>query len=334
MPSATVYLTPTLTKTTTPVFRPSEVVTATSVPPTQMPVGWCVPGGNIEPSFHVIGYWPDYEPLNMEVGNCLTDIIFFSVEPAIDGKINTTRVKPQFLDELMQLEAKYGTRIHLAVGGYKRSDNFAFVAERKKLREQFINNLLEFCLKYKMSGVNYDWEFPASKAEVKAYADLISETRDIFHEKNLTVTVAVYPSPDLDLSPYLLADQILVMSYDRGVRHATLQQAEEDMAYFVQAGIPKHKIILGIPFYGRQIASPYKAYAYNAIVEKYFPLPETDEVDGIYYNGRNTVQSKTCLAREMGVGGVMIWELGQDSYGVYSLLRAIYKGATDHCSFQ
>ena len=39
---------------------------------------------------------------------------------------------------------------------------------------------------------------------------------------------------------------------------------------------------------------------------------QTDEVGGYYYNGRATIGAKVRLARQLGLGGVMIWEVGQD----------------------
>jgi hypothetical protein len=52
---------------------------------------------------------------------------------------------------------------------------------------------------------------------------------------------------------------------------------------------------------------------------------QVDQVNDIYYNGIPTIKAKTQLAIDK-VAGVMIWEIGQDAFGVnkqYSLLRAI-----------
>ena len=43
-----------------------------------------------------------------------------------------------------------------------------------------------------------------------------------------------------------------------------------------------------------------------------------------FYNGRPTIKSKVKLASEQ-VSGIMIWELGQDSFSDYSLLKTIHK---------
>ena len=49
----------------------------------------------------------------------------------------------------------------------------------------------------------------------------------------------------------------------------------------------------------------------------------TDEVDGIYYNGHNTVRKKSGFAFE-NLGGVFVWEAGYDTvHGATSLLRVV-----------
>ena len=43
-----------------------------------------------------------------------------------------------------------------------------------------------------------------------------------------------------------------------------------------------------------------------------------------YFNGIDTIRKKTAFARSQGLGGVMIWNLGQDTDDASSLLRAIH----------
>jgi chitinase len=50
--------------------------------------------------------------------------------------------------------------------------------------------------------------------------------------------------------------------------------------------------------------------------------PYKDNVGDVYYNGIPTIQAKARLALGQG-GGVMIWELTQDTQGATSLLNAI-----------
>ena len=113
------------------------------------------------------------------------------------------------------------------------------------------------------------------------------------------------------------------MSYDHDGRHSTFEAAQQDVQALVAAGAPREKIILGLPLYGRQVKNREQALAYRDLVAKYQPKPETDEVNGLYFNGPATIRRKTEFVRAAGLGGVMVWELGQDASGEQSLLKAI-----------
>jgi hypothetical protein len=56
---------------------------------------------------------------------------------------------------------------------------------------------------------------------------------------------------------------------------------------------------------------------------------DRDNVGNKYYNGRPTIKAKVKLAAE-SLSGIMIWELGQDSFSQYSLLETIHKKYTDY----
>ncbi len=80
--------------------------------------------------------------------------------------------------------------------------------------------------------------------------------------------------------------------------------------------------MLGIPLYGRGVVNRdlVKTWAQIAVDN---PQPDQDQLGDLYYNGPATVAAKARLAR--GLGGVMVWELGQDGVGERSLVRRIRK---------
>ena len=123
---------------------------------------------------------------------------------------------------------------------------------------------------------------------------------------------------------FSVVDRVHIMSYDHAERHSTYEQAIKDLQIFLDAGIPPERLILGIPFYGRNIQPPNRELSYAEIMKQYKPSSSMDEVDGIYFNGMNTVQRKTCYAISENIGGVMVWELAHDTLDETSLLQRMF----------
>ena len=82
-------------------------------------------------------------------------------------------------------------------------------------------------------------------------------------------------------------------------------------------------------FNGRNIKKRNDSKTYSEIVTTYHPAAGVDEVDGIYFNGINTIQKKTRYAIENKLAGIMIWEIGQDTFDDTSLLGAVNRSVTD-----
>lgn len=80
-----------------------------------------------------------------------------------------------------------------------------------------------------------------------------------------------------------------------------------------------------MPFYGYNFTfQNVTSSTYGQIVEDGIQFANQDELGKIYYNGRPTIERKVQLASET-VGGIMIWEISQDSFSEYSLLEVIHK---------
>ena len=281
-----------------------------------------------EPEVRVVGYFPDYKIHSVDdsVAGNLTDVIFFSIEPKVDGGLDLGRFGTEARGKLNTMRAfNPGLRVHIAVGGWGRSDGFAAMSLDSLARRRFVNSLRTLCQTYNLAGVDYDWEFPANAAENKAYADLLVDTHNSFKENNLQVSVALNVHQDLAPEAYAAVDRIHIMSYDHSGRHSTYDQALSDVADFLARGIPANVICLGVPFYGRQIDNFSQSASYAEIVDEYYPIASVDEIEGMYFNGRETIARKTIYALDSGLRGIMIWEIGQDAPGEFSLLGTIAK---------
>jgi len=238
-----------------PVITASAAPSATPVPP------------RVD-AFAVVGYFPDYRALDPAWARRLTDIVYFSAEPRADGTLDTSRFNPETLAQLNLLKKQYGLRVHISIGGWERSSGFAAMTSDSKTRERFIENLTRYLLENNLDGVDFDWEFPEDDSQLKNYIALLTEAKSALEPFGMTVSVALSPDFKESLEEFAVADRIHIMSYDRGAQHSTYEQAVADLRVFLDAGIPREKMILGVPFYGRKNTPPYAALSYAEIIAR------------------------------------------------------------------
>jgi len=277
-------------------------------------------------NFVIAGYLPEYsiDSVDPDAGRYVTDVLLFSIEPEASGALSTSRVTPEHIARLQAMKVAHGTRLLICLGGWGRSTGFGPMATDVDAREAFIANLTRYCLDNGFSGADYDWEFPKNDAERDAYSRLIVETKQAFEPHGLLVTTALNKWQSLDANAYAALDRVHVMAYDMGKRHATPQASQEAAQRFIHEGVPRAKVCLGVPFYGRRIDKREVAATYANLVSKYSPDPGADRAGGFYFNGIATIRLKTRYAIDEGLNGIMIWELGQDTHDHTSLLRAIH----------
>jgi GH18 family chitinase len=275
--------------------------------------------------FRVVGYLPNYRAADFDLAAArgLTDLIVFSAEPASDGGLSLDRLKKLPWTRLREFKTRQRVRLLLCVGGWERSKHFAAVSASDQAREKFAKSAVKVCLDERLDGIDFDWEHPKSDKEEAAYAALLEACRDAFRPHGLVLSVTMAPWQKLPGTAWRAVDAVQIMSYDHKGRHSTFDAAKADVKALLDQGAPKEKIVLGLPFYGRGVTDSSKTLTYRQLVGKFKLPPETDEVDSIYFNGPATIRRKTQFALESGLGGVMVWELGQDAEGKQSLLGVI-----------
>jgi chitinase len=275
--------------------------------------------------FRVAGYLPEYRVDAMEPSQVagLTDLIVFSVVPKQDGSLDAKAWPKHRLDKARTLAAKASARLLLAVGGWGRSAGFPRMTGNDQSRQRFVKELSNFCLDNGFKGVVYDWEFPRNLKEETSCGFLFRDTRNSFKPKGWTVECAVNPARPLPQSWLTHLNAIHVMSYDNGPRHSTYAQAEKDLGAMAKLKAPANKLLLGLPFYGRQVTSRNNALTYAEIKQRFRPSKEQDEAGGFYFNGPATIAKKVKLAKRRKLAGVMIWEIGQDAKGKDALLATV-----------
>jgi GH18 family chitinase len=149
--------------------------------------------------------------------------------------------------------------------------------------------------------------------------------------KDLTAAVVHYGNQGEGTKKEIfeIVDWLNLMAYDddngQPIPHSPYSLAEKSINYWVkQRGLPAHKAVLGMPFYGKPRRDNLSHYK-DLVAAGADPMK--DEFDSVYYNGIATIKNKTELAKKQGLSGVMIWEISQDTHDDRSLLKAINESA-------
>ena len=205
------------------------------------------------------------------------------------------------------------------------------MVRNEKNRKHFLKNLAQVLDKYGMDGVDYNWEYPGyrmgrgyleEKEILKDYeglATLIKETKELLSDK--VVSIAYYPDTRQEQLLKLFGiddhvDMMYAMSYDQGgPNHSSRALARKTIQQAKDAKLVMKKTLVGVPFYGRDDRGG-DWVTYEDIVQQHTLTGKEDEVvkDGakVGFNGRNTISWKVKHAIKENIGGVMIWEVGQD----------------------
>lgn len=177
-------------------------------------------------------------------------------------------------------------KILISIGGWAWSENFSDAVLTDSSRKVFARSSVDIIRKYKLDGVDIDWEYPALPGEdgnvfrpedKQNFTLMFEEIRkelDVLEKESgntklLTTAVAGWVE-FLDATEMGKAQQYLdfvnLMTYDlfQGdtvVNHApiyttdiykTEKSADAAVKAFVKAGVPIEKLVMGIPFYSRK----------------------------------------------------------------------------------
>ena len=281
--------------------------------------------------FKVLAYVPSWKPdLVSEIPyEKLTHINFSFLSLYADGNLRSFETANMLEDICTRAHAK-NVKVMISVGGWELGDGggvddaFEEMASKKKTRERFVKNLSSFVNSYNLDGVDIDWEFPDQPRSGVYFDTLMMDLWAEFHPKNKLVTCALVPShyngKHINATAFQYMDFLNIMAYDGGTPHASYEYGVQSVAYWVSRGLPKEKAILGLPFYGRNKEGGQMAY--HEIVGLDKNASQKDLVGDQEYNGIPTIRKKTQYALE-NAGGVMFWEMSQDTFDENSLLKAI-----------
>lgn len=277
----------------------------------------------------------------------------------------------------------------VSVGGWAWSGDFTDMALTKQSRAIFIDSVVAFVEKYNLDGLDIDWEYPGMAGDnhrfrledKQNYTLLLKELRARFDREgkklhhHLVLSIATGASSDfLDhtemgkVQKYV--DTVNIMSYDYYVpawdkttgHHAPLYtnptdpkkiSADRTVGEYERAGVPAHKLVLGVPFYGKSwgqvpdhdhglfqpgveipnnylpfgslenlLTTGYTRY-WDAVASAPYLYSASEKIF-ITYDDPQSLALKCRYVLDHKLGGVMFWEYSGDPAGV--LLDTINTG--------
>ncbi len=335
----------------------------------------------------VVGYTSSwyYSGYSEEVLNTVDVLNISFAYVNADGTLNMNSIS-KLLTETVGAGHRNGIRVCLSIQGYgEDTKNFSDCAADATLRVKLAKSMVDAVVKYRLDGIDIDWEYPGSYSGRQLVEDrpnytlLIKEIRkqlDAVNPNHL-LTAAIPAGPwghgNFELEKLVnYFDFINMMSYDLqsptiGTHHAALYPSSatttgcsvlETVEAWTNRGVPLDMICLGIAFYGKDVKTrttkndglaqgaitggTYKNSAFTMACTNYIALigttvnynfdskacaPYMFNVEKrLFYTYENelSIIYKCEYAKSIGLGGVMIWEIGEDTTN--TLITAVAQG--------
>lgn len=318
------------TTSQTPTTENKESTSTTDVTATErasyfhdLPIG--------DPSqFHEVwGYVMKDREYEYKKGMPITDLCYFGVEVDSYGELEP-------IPKISNIKGFKG-RIHLVAACSSRSLTHFVLDPKYGVRKQIIASLAKAAKQY--DGIQIDYEL-VPKNDGKHFLSFLTELREkIGDEKWLTVCVpARVKTLQNDVYDYKtlvpLVDRIIVMAYDEHWSTsapgavASMKWCERIADYCVTV-IPKKKLVMGLPFYGRtwQNDSYGKAWYFsgvNRILNEnnvhevgredgvpYFSFKKEITVTG-YFDDTLSLVKRCRMYEEKDIDRIAFWRIGQE----------------------
>ena len=282
--------------------------------------------------FKSVGYMPSWSGSATAIPyGKLTHINYAFVLPNANGSLTPVE-NPGKLQQIVQLGHANNVKVQIAIGGWNDGNDSGFeqMAANAGARSAFVTNVVNLVNQYNLDGVDIDWEYPDPGASATNFTALMSQLSSAMHSRGKILTAAVVSggttAQGVQPAVFGYVDFLNIMTYDGGSPHANYDWTVSSVNAWKARGLPASKAVVGVPFYSRP-----GYYTYAQIVGMNAANANVDcvTIGGAQqcYNGLPTVRRKTQWA-VANAGGIMNWELSQDTTGATSLVNAIYEVAT------
>lgn len=196
------------------------------------------------------------------------------------------------------------------------TDNRNMVKMIRKNSETLLNTILTYYNAFGFQGVDVDWEYPVLPHVWHAFGHLIKMLQNALHGQDVQLGAALSPwGVQLTERARKCLDLVNIMAYDwhkknKRRHHSEFYSCHVYCAeYFKKHAFRDKQMLVGVPFYGKTFDNNDFAFrSYNLLkVNSRAQNISVYQDRSYYFNGYNTVYSKTAYNLDMGFGGVMIF---------------------------
>lgn len=289
--------------------------------------------------FKAVAYYPNWygDYTSSMQWDKLTHVNYAFALPNRNGTVDSVAGSAWVINSLIVAAHAHDVKVNVAVGGWSYSDGslcasvFEAATNTDAKCRSLANSILQLVDTYGFDGVDIDWEYPTASS-ANQFTALMRYLRQGLTARGKVLTSAVQATDGTYQTDEVLqmVDWINVMAYDgdAGAGHSPYSLIVDAFQYWNGTrGVPAQKVVLGVPFYERP---NWASYASVVQADPANAHRDSAVINGtrVYYNGIETMQQKATYAAEHA-GGIMIWEISQDSnVAGLSLLSAIYEAAT------
>ncbi|MEG1981782.1 MAG: glycosyl hydrolase family 18 protein [Clostridia bacterium] len=189
-------------------------------------------------------------------------------------------------------------------------------------RANFVKQAMELVEKYKVDGLDLDFEYPETKEQWDGYSAIMIELSAALKPLGKQLSVAL-PPWGVGFSKEAIAaiDQVQIMNYDLfddKQRHAPFSVSKSSVTYFTNQGFKLEQLNPGLATYGREMDKNAKTERWltygNVLAQNPDKITkDTNSFDNSYMTGKTLNRDKVFNAIETGCGGVMIFRYGCDA---------------------
>lgn len=173
---------------------------------------------------------------------------------------------PERLRKIVDLKRQNpDLKVILSMGGANAgSTGWPEMTGNDSLRALFVADAKTKVEQYNLDGLDFDWEFPANKAEADNYLKLFRDVRKALGPDKIVSAAAGFWGNGFDVKEAMkYLDYINLMTYDMGwqapYHHTSLRRSplsgvctiEESLDSCLSKGLDYKDIVLGLAFYGR-----------------------------------------------------------------------------------